>query len=59
MEEGNAKSGDQVLIPLRGGLGAQIRFSHWGLGQQPTMGDTEVEKESQSIYYGKESTGIL
>lgn len=33
------KGGDQVQIPLKGGLGARIHFSHWGLGQQPTTRD--------------------
>ena len=52
MEETDAKikSGDQVQVPLRGGLGAQSRSSHWGLGQQPTMRETEVERGSLSIY---------
>lgn len=35
--DSKSKSGDKVQIPSKGGLGAQIHFSHWGLGQQPTM----------------------
>jgi hypothetical protein len=33
-------------VPLRGGPGAQIHFSHWGLGQQPTMRHQNRETEA-------------
>lgn len=52
------KSGDPVQIPLKGGLGAQIHFSHWGLGQQPTMRHREGERWPRSRYKTR-NTSIL